>query len=358
MKECWIAFEESMPLELKKALLQTIQGFCRVVISNADDAQIIRSYGMLLASKENGDVRVIDETEIDKVEVLPKPLCLRLVVKDRTDEIKAIKAAGKGVDYLVINCPDWKVIPLENLIAKTRGDTQLFAEVSSSEEARIALETLELGVDGVVLSTSDGSEIAKIMKDLASYELIDPNKRAIPLSLGTVTRISQLSMGARVCIDTCDLMIPGEGMLVGCGSSGLFLVQAEVHENPHVEPRPFRVNAGPVSLYILVSADDTRYLTELVTGDEVLMVNREGLCRKAMVGRIKIERRPLTLVEAEVNGDVVKTIVQNAETIRFVTKKDSISVTELKQGDQILVFHQRGGRHFGALVEEETIVEK
>jgi 3-dehydroquinate synthase II len=358
MKACWIAFEESMPFEIKKALLQTVQGLCTVVLSNSDDAQIIRSHGMLLASKENGDLRVIDETEIDEIENRSKPLCLRLVVKDRSDEEKALKAAEKGVEYLIINCPDWKVIPLENLIARIRGDTQLYAEVTSSEEAKIALETLELGVDGIVLKTRDSSEISKTVKALADLELADPKERAIPLTSATVARISQLSMGARVCIDTCDLMTTGEGMLVGCSSSGLFLVQAEVHENPHVDPRPFRVNAGPVSLYILVPADNTRYLAELITGDEVLIVNREGMSRKTMVGRIKIERRPLTLVEAEINGDVVKTIVQNAETIRFVTKKDSISVTELKQGDKILVFHQRGGRHFGTLVEEETIVEK
>jgi 3-dehydroquinate synthase II len=359
MKACWVAFEESMPLELKKALLQTIQGFCTVVLSDENDAQIIRSHGMLLASKESGDLRVIDETEIAEIETHSKPLCLRLVVKDRSDEVKALQAAEKGVDYLLISCPNWKIIPLENLIARIRGTTQLYAEVTSAEEAKIALETLELGVDGIVLKITDSSEIKTTMKALASFnELADPKERTIPLTLATVTGINQLSVGARVCIDTCDLMIPGEGMLVGCSSLGLFLVQAEVHENPHVEPRPFRVNAGPVSLYILVPEDNTRYLAELMAGDEVLTVNREGMFRKTLIGRIKIERRPLTLVEAEIDGIVVKTIVQNAETIRFVTKNDSISVTELKQGDKILVYHKRGGRHFGTLVEEETIVEK
>jgi 3-dehydroquinate synthase II len=152
-------------------------------------------------------------------------------------------------------------------------------------------------------------------------------------------------------------MTHGEGMLLGCQSAGLFLVQAEVHENPHVEPRPFRVNAGPVSLYILTPNNKTRYLSELKAGEEVLVTDREGNVKSAIIGRIKIEKRPLMLVEAEVSGHKIKTIVQSAETIRFVTRSASISVSELKPNDEVLVYFQPGGRHFGTLVEEESVIE-
>ena len=153
-------------------------------------------------------------------------------------------------------------------------------------------------------------------------------------------------------------MSHGEGRLVGCQSSALFLIQAEVQVNPHVEPRPFRVNAGPISLYILKPNNETCYLSELKAGDEVLVVNREGYFRRVVVSRLKIERRPLTLIEADVNGNRIKTIVQNAETIHFVTKDGSKSIVELKPNDEVLVHHQLGGRHFGVLVEEETVIEK
>jgi 3-dehydroquinate synthase II len=77
------------------------------------------------------------------------------------------------------------------------------------------------------------------------------------------------------------------------------------------------------------------------------------------VGRIKIEIRPLILVEAEVGGKVIKTILQNAETIRVVTPKASKPVTELKQGDEVMVhLAARGGRHFGISVPGETVIEK
>lgn len=358
MKELWITLEESTPIELKEALLEAAKNSCSVVLSDKADAPLVKSHGLRLASPEGGDISVIDESRIDAIKTLPKPLCLRLVVKDRRGEEKAKRAADKGVDYIAISCPDWKIIPLENLIAKTRGSTKLLAEVSNSEEAKLALETLELGVDGIVLKTVNASEVKSTLNVLAGLGGENDEGYNMQLVSAKVKCSKQLSMGARVCIDTCDIMISGEGMLVGCGSSGLFLVQAEVQENPHVEPRPFRVNAGPVSSYILVPGNNTRYLSELRAGDEVLVVDREGKSRKAIIGRIKIERRPLIMVEAEVEGDDVKAIVQNAETIRFVTRDGSKPVTELKQGDEVLVYHQRGGRHFGTLVEEETVIER
>ena len=103
----------------------------------------------------------------------------------------------------------------------------------------------------------------------------------------------------------------------------------------------------------------TRYLSELKAGDEVIIINREGKTRKANVGRIKIEIRPLILVEAEVESKKIKTILQNAETIRVVTPKASKPVTELKPNDEVLVhLAAKGGRHFGVSVPEETVIEK
>ncbi|MCL2287938.1 MAG: 3-dehydroquinate synthase II, partial [Candidatus Bathyarchaeota archaeon] len=162
-----------------------------------------------------------------------------------------------------------------------------------------------------------------------------------------------------VCVDTCDLMSHGEGMLIGSQSAGLFLVEAEVNENPYVASRPFRVNAGSLSMYTLGNMQTTRYLQEFKAGDEMVIVSREGKTRKANVGRIKIEIRPLILLEAKVGGKIVKTILQNAETIRVVTPKGSKPVTELGVGDTVIVhLAAMGGRHFGVSVPDETVIEK
>jgi 3-dehydroquinate synthase II len=76
------------------------------------------------------------------------------------------------------------------------------------------------------------------------------------------------------------------------------------------------------------------------------------------VGRTKVEKRPLMLLEAECRGKTISTILQNAETIRLTQPNGKpISVVELKKGNKVLAFLEEAGRHFGIKIEE-TIKEK
>ena len=52
--------------------------------------------------------------------------------------------------------------------------------------------------------------------------------------------------------------------------------------------------------YVAVPGGRTCYLSELRAGNEVIVVDKKGLQRTAIVGRVKIESRPLILVEAKV----------------------------------------------------------
>ncbi|MBN1245983.1 3-dehydroquinate synthase II, partial [Candidatus Bathyarchaeota archaeon] len=322
MKELWVTIASSAsPSE--KSKLQKL----------ADNADFLLENTSARSCSGKDEVTVLssfDEKNISQLKQNGKKVALKMSIKGKESENTAVKAAELSTDYIIINCLDWRVIPLENLIARTRGKSKLIAEVSNAEDAKLVLETLELGTDGVLLHTSDADELNKaiaLVKEQAPEIMVVPAK---------VTAVKQISTGARVCVDTCDLMAPGEGMLVGVQAAGFFLVEAEVHENPYVQSRPFRVNAGSLSMYTLASLQKTRYLSELKAGDEVLIVDRKGKTRPANVGRIKIELRPLILVEAEVEGKKIKTILQNAETIRLVTPKGSKPVTELKAGDEVL----------------------
>lgn len=204
----------------------------------------------------------------------------------------------------------------------------------------------------MLLDTDDPGEIKKTVGIVERAGVKD-----LELSAAIITKVEQVGMGDRVCVDTCNLMTSGEGMLVGSQSCGLFLVNSEADDSPYVASRPFRVNAGAVHAYVLVG-EKTKYLCELEAGDEITIVNAEGEQRKGIVGRVKIERRPLMLVEAELNGKTVKTIVQNAETIKLVSKGGKpVAVTDLRPGDEVLVRFEEIGRHFGMKVEE-TIIEK
>jgi len=146
--------------------------------------------------------------------------------------------------------------------------------------------------------------------------------------------------------------------LIGNSSQALFLVHSESVENPFVNPRPFRVNAGPVHAYIRLANGETKYLSEIKSGDQVMVANFEGTNYPAVVGRAKVERRPLVLVEAEESDQTASVILQNAETIRLTTPSGkAVSLVDLKEGSEVLIYREKGGRHFGVQVEE-TILEK
>ncbi|MHA1146315.1 MAG: 3-dehydroquinate synthase II [Candidatus Helarchaeota archaeon] len=282
-----------------------------------------------------------------------KNVILEFVIKSNEDLAEILETARQGVENILISSETWKVIPLENLIADFQSlNSRLLVNVRDVAEARLMLETLELGADGVVLTPKGTDEILDIQKLLMK-------KIIVPLEVAKITEIKEVGLGDRVCVDTCSMLEPGEGMLVGSHSRGLFLVHAEVFDTEFVASRPFRVNASSVSAYVLAPDGKTRYLSELEAGNEVLIANTEGLCRVAIIGRVKIEKRPFMLIKAEVQGESIKILLQNAETIRLVSKdKKAISVAELKVGDEVLVYYKKGGRHFGRLVEEEFIIEK
>ena len=64
------------------------------------------------------------------------------------------------------------------------------------------------------------------------------------------------------------------------------------------------------------------------------------------------------LIEADVKGQPISLVLQNAETIRLVSPDGkAVSVTKLKQGDKVLGHIEKAGRHFGMQVEE-TLIER
>lgn len=325
------------------------------VLSNSPDADIY-----LIGINGEGDgffpLNLDDSKdlkEIKKAKAEGKTVCSFVQITDKDHEQLAVKV-GKEADYIILVSTDWTVIPLENIIADLQNDdVKIIAAVNSVQEAKLAIETLEIGCDGVIFEANEFSLIKEISNLIDSY-----SSEKYALVDATITDIKPLSTGDRVCIDTTTIMEPGEGMLIGSYSKNLFLIHSESLESEYVASRPFRVNAGPVQAYVRVPGNKTRYLSELETGDDVLIVNKEGKTRPAIVGRCKIEKRPLMLIEAEYDGVKFKTLVQNAETIRLVSdKNEAISIAELAKGDKVKVYVEENARHFGISIDE-TIIEK
>lgn len=63
---------------------------------------------------------------------------------------------GAIVDYIILVGTDWTIIPLENIIADLQKENvAIIAAVQDIDGARVALETLEHGTDGVIFEAND-----------------------------------------------------------------------------------------------------------------------------------------------------------------------------------------------------------
>ena len=286
---------------------------------------------------------------------------IELKTKEDEREIIAL-AKTRFIEFIIVSAKDWKIIPFENLIAEMHtNNTDLIAAVDSIEEAELMLKTLEIGADGILITPKNVNEINNL-KNLI-HDTIH-----IELTKAKVVSIENISEAERVCVDASSLFNVGEGLLVGSTASGFCLIHSETFETEFVASRPFRVNAGDVSSYVLVPDDNpesvyrTNYLCELKGGKKVLAVSNKGEARVISVGRIKIETRPMLRFELEVLKEgkkiQISCICQNAETIRLVdTNRKAKSVVDIKIGDEVLVHIGPGATHFGKLITE-SIIEK
>src|SRR6476646_6518090 len=254
-------------------------------------------------------------TELGKSRGSGKSTGIYKEVKSDDDIEDILLASQMGADFVIVDSVDWKIIPLENIIAKIhKSKTKIYTTAKNSEEVRTMFGILELGVDGVILDTDSEQEVS----DSKNYM----ENRALPIQEINITDVIDVGVGERVCVDTTSILATGEGMLIGSKSNFLYLVHNESIGSSFTSPRPFRVNAGAVHCYTLTPDGTTKYLSELESGSQVLIVNTKGSARTVSVGRAKIETRPLRLFKALYEKETGSIVVQNAETIRFLDKND------------------------------------
>ena len=304
----------------------------------------------ILYASSDADYIILDEKT---TKIKGKKIGKRIKVSSNDDIDGILEAARSGLDFVIVEVKDWKIIPLENIIAKLhKTHTRILVTAKSPEEVRKMFSILEVGVDGVIFEASSISQVREASVHLGT--------KSFELKPARITEIKEVGDGERVCVDTASMLHRGEGMLVGSRSNFLFLVHNESVGSSFTSPRPFRVNAGAVHCYTLAPDGTTRYLSEIETGGEVLVLDPKGNARRAAVGRSKIERRPMLMIKAETGGEIGGIIAQDAETIRFVKGNGQlVSVTHLKKGDTVLVHaKQATGRHFGTEVSDEYILEK
>ena len=315
-----------------------------------------RGFACLLVDESVGppslgsSVRLL-ERRSDRI-VNPDPLEEIPIVVVRSPEdtapILSLLRAGRPV---AVRWTAERVIPLENLVAARAVAGTLWAITDRAEEVPAFLGALEHGAHHVVVEIRSSDDLDRL------EGLLDQ----LPLQLAweqfPLRRVHPAGQGDRVIVDTTSLLAPEEGLLVGSQAAVLLHVASEAVGSRYTRARPFRVNAGAAHLYTLLANGETRYLSELVAGDPVVVTRPGGASRTVRVGRVKIERRPLTLIEVEHRERRYTAFLQEAETVRLTTSAGRVATTDLRPGSNLLGVVLPPARHLGTAIEE-TIEER
>ncbi len=325
----------TIPKWNKKIITTAIENGVDAIVLPVGFSKKAKELGLVQTIASDGDLKLkkdVREFTITKKEV--------------ENEVAAV---GEKI-WKIIRNKNWSIIPLENLISKTN---KIIQAVPNSRKAKLALEIMEIGADGILLETSKISEIIATGKIVRAT-----NNERLKLVRAALESLEAVGIGDRVCVDTTAILARGEGILAGDSSAAMFLVHNENITSHFCDPRPFRVNVGAVHAFFRLPENKAGYLNEVVAGSQILIVNPRGEAFPIAVGRAKIEKRPMLHVRGKVNSKKISLVMQNAETIRLTKPSGKpISVTKLKKGDKVLAFVEETGRHFGRKVQE-TITER
>ncbi len=262
-----------------------------------------------------------------------------------SDQEEALSLIGL-VPWILVRCSDWTMVPLENLVAASRGtSTRIAVAIDEEVELNGAAFALGGGVDAILVPIQMVDDAIRVLGGEWQEEL--PETR-VNIEEACVMSIEVAGVGERVCVDLTRRINDGQGMATGSLSGKLCLLHGETIQSEFVPTRPFRVNAGAVHSYVLMADGKTKYLCELKSGDEVAIISSSGEQEKATIGRLKVETRPLMMIRFEASGSEGQIVVQQAETVRLISPgAGAISVTQAKEGDKISIITDNRARHVG-----------
>ncbi len=304
---------------------------------------------IILGSNIKGlDDSTLLEIESRGFEVIREDGNFDIITPAMTKEIVSGKAI---IDHglVIMKRGDWTIIPLENLIASLHGKgKQIGILVENPSEVPTYLNILEKGVDALYF------EDKKVLND--SLNFLTGTQEKMDLKIFKVMSIEDAGSGDRACIDTLTMLDVNEGVFLGSFSRNMVLVLSENLKNDYIETRPFRINSGSIHQYVYIGNGKTKYLSELVSGTKIMVFNSGGKGRNSVVGRSKIEFRPMLKIRYSDEKDEGVVFLQNAETVRLMGKDgNSLPVTKLKVGDEIIGISLIGARHYGMAVDEKLI---
>ncbi|MEM2339302.1 MAG: 3-dehydroquinate synthase II, partial [Nitrososphaerales archaeon] len=200
-----------MPQKFKEIIIQLDEGiedlssfikFCvnegiKLFVCDPQRIKFDKVNFSIIHNSEFADIILIDKIEdIERVKVLKKPFIFSMEIKSKEDIEVVINAAKNGAYAVLVETSDWRIIPLENLVAEFQKlQSKLYTRISEPKEIKTLFGVLEKGVDGVVLT-------AKSIDEVREAKLILSPLNPIELKFAKVIDVREVGMGDRACIDT------------------------------------------------------------------------------------------------------------------------------------------------------------
>jgi len=367
MTTAWLDLRSYSPVQAEAFIVAAVEHGVEAVVTNSatslngasDVLKCVRIFGSEDdANAEDGDGAIVvhpfrhrDNVRLQLGGTAGHRRGLLFDVKDSPSLEEACAAVRSGL-LAVIDFRDPTKIPLEIVLAAgARRGAKVMTFARDLDDAEVTMSVLESGPDGIIIKPESMADVASV------GELCGKRTSNLQIEEFVVTNVSNAGVGDRACVDTCSNFHSDEGLLVGSFGSGFLLCCSETHPLPYMPTRPFRVNAGVISSYVLTSEGHTNYLSDLRQGDLVLGVDVQGVTRPLVVGRCKIETRPLLLVKASAaDGAEASVLLQNDWHVRVLGRGGEVlNITELRRGTVVLGHRAKTARHVGMPVDEFII---
>ena len=212
MKRLWV---NANPY-VKEIAIAALESGAEAVVLPDGHSDTVRQFGRIKTVETSGD--------------------LKLRRRRRVHRHQAARPTRTGpppyppASLVVLKMLDWTIIPIEN--SATRRGGNLIVQVENSDQARLMVEILEKGVDGVLLNTTN-------VNDQETAQIVHGVSEKVGLVEAVVATVRQRRHGRPRLPGhpPAPQMTVGEGMLVGNTASGFFLV----HLNRSTTPTSRRV---------------------------------------------------------------------------------------------------------------------
>jgi 3-dehydroquinate synthase II len=149
------------------------------------------------------------------------PEVASVALDDFRGQEEAISLIGM-VPWVMLRCSDWKMIPLENIVAAaSNSGTKIAVSISEEIDVQGVAFALEHGVDAIVIPPEEMAPSLWLSAKIVAKEKISAKSEdnVSDISVATVSSVTTAGMGERVCVDLTERLSDGEGIFVGSSSS-------------------------------------------------------------------------------------------------------------------------------------------